>query len=113
MTNPAYNATAWATQAAAAEYWPDADSLTPAVASVLLTAATETAKRNTPALDPDTTPVTDSHVLAVVYLARDLRSAMLRGETDIVSIGVGDYALRARPLSAIVRSLLPRKWAVG
>ncbi len=111
MANPAYSATAWADAAAAADHWPDVADLTPAVQTLIFSAATRVAKRHTPALDPDTTPITDDMVLAVIYLARDLRAAILRGDTDVV--GIGDYALRARPLSAIVRSLLPRKWAVG
>lgn len=111
MANPAYSATAWADATAAADHWPDVADLTPAVQTLLFTAATRVAKRHTPALDPDTTLITDDMVLAVIYLAKDLRAAILRGDTDIV--GVGDYALRARSLSAVVRALLPRKWSVG
>ena len=85
--------------------------LSQTVQTTLLAAATSTAKRHTPPLAPGTTPVTDDMVLAVIYLAKDLRAAILRGDTDIV--GVGDYALRARSLSAVVRALLPRKWSVG
>lgn len=61
-----------------------------------------------------TRPVPVSYMLATIYQARELRAAIMRGETDI--IGVGDFAIRARPLTAAVKQLLRpqrRAWTVG
>lgn len=49
--------------------------------------------------------------LACVYQARELYAASQRGEQDI--IGIGDYAIRARPLTASVKQLLRPKRGVG
>lgn len=43
-------------------------------------------------------------MLATVYQARENYAASQRGEQDV--IGVGDYAIRARPLTAAVKQLL-------
>lgn len=45
-----------------------------------------------------------SYVIAHVYQAREIAAAALRGEQDV--IGIGDYAIRARPLTASVKQLL-------
>lgn len=44
------------------------------------------------------------YMLATVLQAREAHNAAQRGEQDI--IGVGDYAIRARPLTAAVKQLL-------
>jgi hypothetical protein len=43
-------------------------------------------------------------MLANVYQAREIYAAAQRGEQDV--IGVGDYAIRARPITAAVKQLL-------
>jgi hypothetical protein len=104
-----YADSAWATQAEAAAHWADAATLTPGVATALLTAATNSLRSMAPVLAAgDTVPA--GYQLAVIYTARDLRAAILRGDTDL--IGVGEYAVRARPVSAVVRSLLRPEPAV-
>jgi hypothetical protein len=49
--------------------------------------------------------VPSRYVLATVYEAPEIWAASQRGEQDV--IGVGDYAIRARPLTAAVKQLLP------
>lgn len=44
------------------------------------------------------------YMLANVFQAREIAAAALRNEQDV--IGVGDYAIRARPLTAAVKQLL-------
>lgn len=52
--------------------------------------------------------VPKSYMLGNVMQAREIQAASMRGEQDV--IGVGDYAIRARPLTAAVKQLLrPRK----
>jgi hypothetical protein len=107
---------AWATDTDAARHWPDAASIDPAALSELLDAAYEQCVAYAPALpvtDPPT-PVPASYMLANVYQAREIYAASQRGESDV--IGFGDYAIRARPLTAAVKQLLRPKrmtWAVG
>lgn len=49
-----------------------------------------------------------AYTLATIYQAREVHTAAIRGESDV--IGIGDYAIRARPLTAAVRQLLrPRR----
>ena len=45
-----------------------------------------------------------NYVLANIFQAREIYAAAQRGEQDV--IGVGDYAIRARPLTAAVKQLL-------
>lgn len=104
---------AWATKEQARAHWPDAAPLTDAVLDTLLEAAHEQCVAYAPPL-PDPEPVPASLMLANVYQAREIYAASLRGESDV--IGVGDYAIRARPLTAAVKALLrPRRasWTVG
>lgn len=106
---------AWASKADARDpdVWPDAIGMTDASLDRYLTAAFEALEGYAPALAPgDPTPA--AYVLANVLHARELRNAAARGEADV--IGVGDYAIRARPLTAAVKSLLrPHtvSWSVG
>ncbi|MGW5239493.1 hypothetical protein ACWEOW_11220 [Monashia sp. NPDC004114] len=52
-----------------------------------------------------------NYVVGEVYQAREVYAASQRGEQDV--IGVGDYAIRARPLTAAVKSLLRPQRVVG
>jgi hypothetical protein len=51
-----------------------------------------------------TRPTPTRYKLAVVYQAREVFTASQRGESDV--IGVGDFAIRARPLTGPVKQLL-------
>jgi hypothetical protein len=58
--------------------------------------------------------VPKDYTKANILQARELYAASQRGEQDV--IGFGDYAIRARPLTAAVKQLLRPKrvtWAVG
>lgn len=93
----------WATQPQAAYLWPDSGVIDPGALALLLDAAQEQCEEYAPALaDPAAVPA--RYTLAVVYQARELWAASQRGEQDV--IGVGDYAIRARPLTAAVKALL-------
>ena len=107
--------TAWATMADARDphVWPDAVNMPDATLTRYLAAAHEALEGFAPAL-PDGATVPESYRLANILHARELRNATQRGESDV--IGVGDYAIRARPLTAAVRALLrPQRvaWTVG
>lgn len=102
MPNPTYSAASWADDTAVNEHWADAPTTGTARAR-LLNVATSQCRAYGPVLaSGDTIP--DTYVLATIYQARELHNAILRGETDIV--GVGDYAIRVRPLTGVVRALL-------
>ena len=85
-------------------HWEDGAVLSVAHLTSLLTVAQEQVEPYAPALaDPAAVP--ESYRVAAIFQARDLRDAQLRtGSSEI--IGVGDYAIRARPLTAIVRGML-------
>lgn len=105
----------WAskTDARDPDVWPDAANISDAALDRFLTAAYESVSAYAPPL-PDGVTVPESYVLANVLQARELKNATTRGEQDI--IGVGDYAIRARPLTAAVKQLLrPQRlsWTVG
>ena len=106
---------AWATKddARDPDVWPDADRIGDAALDLFLAAAYDSVRAYAPAL-PDTAPVPAAYVLANVLQARELKNAAARGEQDV--IGVGDYAIRAPPLTAAVKQLLrPQSltWTVG
>lgn len=94
---------AWADATKARQFWADAASISDASLAVLLEAATEQCAAYAPVL-ADGDPLPDRYVLACVYQAREIHAASQRGEQDV--IGVGDYAIRARPLTAAVKQLL-------
>lgn len=101
---------AWASKEQAREHWIDAVALTDPVLDRLLTVAATMPAITTWAKPPgnvDPEPVPEPYVLANILQARELYNAIQRGETDV--IGVGDYAIRARSLTAAVKALLPRK----
>jgi hypothetical protein len=87
----------------ARRHWADAVKLDDDVLDELLEAALPGVVNFAPELPADF-PAPADYLLGLTYHARDLRTAVLRGEADVV--GVGDYALRARPLAAAVKQLL-------
>lgn len=91
----------WATKAEARQFWPDAVSITDATLDALLEVATEQCAAYAP---PALEPLPTRYMLATVYQARDVYTASQRGEADVV--GVGDFVIRAKPLSAVVKQLL-------
>jgi hypothetical protein len=94
---------AWATKADARNYWPDAVNMPDAILDGLLAVAEEQAVAYAPALAVGAT-VPTRYMLAVIYQAREVYAASQRGEQDV--IGVGDYAIRARPMTGAVKRLL-------
>lgn len=103
----------WATADQAKAHWTDAPNMDPAVLTRLLGAAHEQCVEYAPVL-AEGAPVPERYVLANIYQARELYAASQRGEQDV--IGVGDYAIRARPLTAAVKQLLRPQtvsWVVG
>lgn len=96
---------AWADKTLARAIWPDATNLTDEVLDDFLEAAYEQCVDFAPA---HTDPVPMRYQLANVYQAREVWAASLRDSQDV--IGVGDYAIRARPLTGTVKQLLrPQK----
>lgn len=91
----------WATREQAREHWVDAVSIADATLDALLEAAYEQCYEYQP---NDNKPVPTRYMLANVYQAREIYAAAQRGEQDV--IGVGDYAIRARPITAAVKQLL-------
>lgn len=91
----------WATKEQARAHWPDAASITDAVLDTLLEIATEQCAEFAPV---QTEPLPTRYMLATVYQAREVYTASQRSEQDV--IGIGDFAIRARPLSGSVKSLL-------
>lgn len=84
-------------------HWADAVNLDDALLDDLLDAAMPAVVAFAPEL-PIEADAPTSYKLALVFQARELRAAVTRGEADV--IGVGDYAIRARPLTAAVKQLL-------
>jgi hypothetical protein len=99
--------TTFATLPDARQHWADSKDIPDDRLTKLLAAAFPQCRDYAPAL-PDTaeypTGVPEGYTLAQVMQARELYQAQLRGEQDV--IGVGDYAIRSRPLIAAVKSLL-------
>lgn len=94
------------------ELWTDAPD-TPATVDFLLGIATEACEAYAPPLPEgdDPVPVPTSYKMATILHARELHNASKRGEQDV--IGVGDFAIRARPLTAAVKQLLRPKRGFG
>lgn len=93
--------TAWADSTFAGTHWPDASTIPPGRLTDLLDAATTACIAYAPTPLPSTIPT--SYKLACVLHARELYAAAQR-DGDV--IGVGDYALRVRPLTDTVKALL-------
>jgi hypothetical protein len=96
----------------ARQMWPDARKLPdPTLTSLLnvvleqavIFASSLPADADTGLVDDDVTSWPERVRLGVVYQARDTWNAVLRDQTDVV--GVGDYVIRARPLSGVVLGL--------
>lgn len=89
----------------AREHWPDSTDIDDTRMTDLLAAAFPACVAFAPALPVDATVATvpQAYKLGHVMQARELYQAQQRGEQDV--IGVGDYAIRARPLIAAVKSL--------
>lgn len=106
----------WATKEQARAHWPDAVNIADAVLDTLIDIATEQCEAYAPPLEYAYSMMVSaerpSYMLATVYQARELHSASVRGEQDV--IGVGDYAIRARPMTAAVKQLLrPKRGFAG
>lgn len=97
----------WATREQARAQWPDAASIPDDTLDQLLDVATIQAQAFAPALvvpiDPADLVIPPNYVQATIYQAREVYAA---GQRDGDVIGLGDYAIRARPLTASVKSLL-------
>lgn len=100
--NPTYVTTPWATKTDARLHWKGAASLDDTMLDQLLAAADEAVRAFAPVL-ADATVVPTGYVLATVYQAKEVRDAAQR---DGDTIGVGDYVIRSRPLTASVKQLL-------
>lgn len=85
------------------DHWADGNALEPSVLRQLLDAAQEQCEAFAPVLAADA-PVPARYKIACVYQAREIYRAGLRDEQDV--IGVGDYAIRARPLTSAIKQLL-------
>lgn len=94
----------WVDQYTATQYWPEAGALEESVLDMLLLAAQEQCEAYAPFVEPGMVTPPFRYALATIYQARELYRAGLRDEQDV--IGVGDYAIRARPLTAAVKQLL-------
>lgn len=99
--------TTFATLPDARAHWADSQDIDDARLADLLAAAFPACELYAPRLPADAvypTNVPTAYTLAQVMQARELYQAQQRGEQDV--IGVGDYAIRSRPLIAAVKSLL-------
>lgn len=99
--------TTFATLPDAREHWADSIDIDDARLTKLLAAVFPGCRDYAPQL-PDTaeypTGVPEAYTVAQVMQAREVYQAQQRGEQDV--IGVGDYAIRSRPLIAAVKQLL-------
>lgn len=99
--------TTFATIPDARRHWRDSTDVDDDRLTRLLAAAFPACRDYAPALPVDAeypTSVPEAYTVAQVMQAREIYQAQQRGEQDV--IGVGDYAIRARPLVAAVKSLL-------
>lgn len=92
---------AWVNLEEAIKYWPDAENIDPFVLNDLLNIAWEQCVAYAPAF---TGPPSKRFILANIYQAREIWASGSRDSQDL--IGFGDYAVRARPMTATVKSLL-------
>lgn len=91
-----------------AYHWQDSTGLEPAHVASLLAVAEEVLREYAPTLplDVDGAEVAppERYRLAVILEAREIHTAQQRGEADVIDLG--EYAIRARPLSSTVAALL-------
>lgn len=92
----------WADRPAAERHWADASALDDVTLNELLEVSEGDVIAYAPALD-DGAPIPVRYKLASIYQAREIRAAALR-DGDV--IGVGDYAIRSRPLTAAIKQML-------
>lgn len=92
----------WPDKIAVRAQWPDAAGIPDDVLDRYIASATSQCVRFAPTL-PEGAEVPPAYVTAVILQTRELWAAGQR-EGDL--IGVGEYAVRARPLTPTVRSLL-------
>lgn len=101
--------TAWADTTDAQVHWADASALATERLQELLDIAQEQCEEYAPA---HAEPVPARYKLAVIYQAREVYTASQRDEADV--IGIGEYAIRARPLTSAVKQLLrPQRGVPG
>jgi hypothetical protein len=97
----------WADRPTCERHWADAKSLDDDTLSELLEVAEGDCLAYGPALVVDPAPLPDPMptrwILASIMQAREIRQAGMR-EGDV--IGVGDYAIRSRPLTGAVKQML-------
>ena len=101
-----------ATPTEARVHWADAPQDDARLQS-LLDVATDQVLEYAPVL-AEGAAVPERYKLATIYQAREVYAAAVRTEADVV--GVGDFVIRARPLTASVMQLLrPQsgRWVVG
>lgn len=101
----------WATLAEARRDWADAKGLSDETLSELLEVATVAARAFAPAL-PDSATVPAHYRAGVILHARDTWGAQTRNISSDTTIGLGEYAVRVRALSDVVKSLLRPRRAV-
>lgn len=99
--------TTYATLPDARRHWPDATDIDDERMTRLLAAAFPACAAYARPLPADAEypeGVPEAYTVAQVMQARELYTAQNRGEQDV--IGIGEYAIRSRPLIAQVKSLL-------
>lgn len=96
---------AWATPAEARNLWgtDDTKGLSDDVLTTLLEVAFEECVAYAPAVEGT---VPERYKLANIMQAREIYTASKRGDASADVVGVGDFVVRARPLSAVVRQML-------
>lgn len=93
---------AWASKEDARTHWADAATMDDTLLDQLLNIANEQLLEYAPVLAVGD-PVPARYMLATVLQAKELREA---GDRAGDVIGFGDYAVRARPITATVKALL-------
>lgn len=93
--------------------WPDFESIDAPTRTRLLGGAYEQLVLYAPALDPAAAVIPDRYRLAQILQAQENWNATRR-EGDVVGFGEEGYAIRVRPLSTTVKSLLrPKSFGAG
>jgi len=113
MTTPAADPDAglWVTPAAWRDEWKDAPSDDARARRVLRAAQDQCEAFARPLAAGTAVPA--AFELAVLYQARDLAQAPGRDVSSDTMVGAEGYAIRVRPLSAVVKALLRPKRAHG
>ena len=98
---------AWATKDQARAHWPDATTMTDDVLDTLLEVATEQCASYAPTTEE---PLPTGYMVATIYQAREVYEA---GQRSGDVIGFGDFAVRARDLTATVKAMLRPPRSIG